>query len=122
MTPKLRALYALPSNVNQAISKMSYEFMSCRDWGHSWRAYTVDIQNTGRRKTFHETLLCSRCETRKHRDISTIGEILKTHYTYPAGYLIPGWGRVTKNDRAALRLAIVQILLAREPEGELEIR
>ena len=122
MPPKLRVVKALPSNVSQAISKMSYEFMSCRDWGHSWKAYTVDIENIGRRKLFHETLLCARCDTRKHRDINTIGEILKTSYTYPAGYLIPGWGRTTKNDRAALRLAIVQILLAGEPQGELEIK
>jgi hypothetical protein len=107
--PKLRVVKTAPSNVDQILDKLSAEFLACRDWGHSWRAYTVRVDK--RRREFEETLRCERCETRKHRLLNKFAEILKTSYTYPAGYLIPGWGRMTKDDRSVLRLRMLGIML-----------
>jgi hypothetical protein len=119
--PKLRVLKAVPPSTSQLVSKMSHAFMLCRDFGHPWKAYTVDVQNVGRRKVFYETLLCTRCSTQKHREINSTGEIIRTSYSYPAGYLIPGWGRITKDDRAELRIAIIEILLSGETVEEANV-
>lgn len=108
--PKGNSHLRVVKDVHVAIAKLSRAFMECRDWGHSWRPYTVGVDQ--RSNTFEETLRCSRCYTRRHRLISgRTGSIVKTHYTYREGYLIPGWGRMSKDDKGELRLAVLRVMV-----------
>jgi hypothetical protein len=99
------------SNIDSIIINMNTSFRECRDWGHSWRAYTVSFEQRG--SLWEETLRCSRCISFRHRKISgKSGMVVKTRYTYRPGYLIPGWGRMSKDDKGALRLAVLEQMLA----------
>jgi hypothetical protein len=97
------------ADVDVIIANMSKSFMECRDWGHSWRAYTVGVDR--RNNIFEQTLRCSRCYTHRLRTISGSGNLIKTRYQYKDGYLIPGWGRMSRDDKAILRLAIIREMM-----------
>jgi hypothetical protein len=95
------------SNIDVIVANMQQAFMECRDWGHSWRPYTVGVDRV--HNVFEETLRCSRCMSRRHRTISGIsGSVFKTRYTYRANYLVPGWGRMSKDDKGVLRIAVLE--------------
>lgn len=49
-------------------------------------------------------LLCDRCGAIKMQTLSDDGYILRTTMKYPVGYLRPGEGRLTRRDRAELRV------------------
>lgn len=74
----------------------------CRDISHLWTSFTA------RRIDGHieRVLQCGRCETRKIQKLNSKGFIVSTKYAYPAAFLRPaGMGRLTKDDRAKVRLA-----------------
>ncbi len=74
----------------------------CRDISHLWTAFTA--RRTGR--FIVRVLQCGRCETRKIQKLNSKGYILSTRYEYPAAYVRPkGMGRMTKDDRAMVRVA-----------------
>jgi hypothetical protein len=49
-------------------------------------------------------LICDRCGAFKEQHLSMDGYIVRTSMAYPMGYLRPGEGRLSRSDRAALRL------------------
>jgi hypothetical protein len=98
------------ADVSVVIANMEQSFKECRDWGHSWRAYDASIDR--RSMLIEEILRCSRCFSRRYRTISgRSGDILKRRYVYREGYLIPAWGRMSKDDKGELRLAIIRQML-----------
>lgn len=78
----------------------------CRDIQHSWSPYTAAKMSNdrGRHIAFLRTLRCDRCGSFKEQVLSRDGYIVGTTMKYPQGYLRPGEGRLTRNDRAELRI------------------
>lgn len=74
----------------------------CRDLQHSWSPYGASRLSGG--KGFSRTLRCDRCGSFKDQILDSSGFILRTIMKYPTGYLRPGEGRLTRRDRAELRI------------------
>lgn len=96
--------------VTTAIGQLSDGQLLCRDFGHSWRPYTA--RWIAQRRQYEEALRCTRCKTMRLRLISESGELLANRYRYADGYLVEGIGRLTGDDRDALRVAAMQTVLA----------
>ena len=78
------------------------EQLLCRDIQHSWSPYTAS-RIPGQRG-FIRTLKCVRCGSKKTQTLSRDGFIARSRMTYPDGYLRPNEGRLSRMDRAALRV------------------
>ena len=76
------------------------DFLICRDLQHAWQPQTASKVKGG----FVRTLICTRCKTVKKQHLDRDGYITSTSMIYPEGYVRPGQGRVTKAERADLRL------------------
>jgi hypothetical protein len=76
------------------------EQLLCRDLQHSWSPHTARSEVDG----FVRTLVCTRCVAQKHQHLDREGYIISTRMTYPLGYLRPGEGRLTRDERASLRV------------------
>jgi hypothetical protein len=72
----------------------------CRDLLHSWAPYTAKRNVDG----FIRTLKCVRCVALKEQHLDREGYILQSYMKYPPGYLRPGEGRMTRDERANLRV------------------
>lgn len=72
----------------------------CRDLQHSWAPHTAKREDGG----FVRTLVCVRCGSLKHQHLDKSGYILRTSMVYPVGYVRPGEGRMTRDERAELRV------------------
>lgn len=81
-------------------------YVLCRSIQHAWK-YT-DVQRTRRvASRYIQTLSCARCGVVKDQHLDAYGEITKTTYHYPEGYVIDGLGHISSRDRGALRLRAV---------------
>jgi hypothetical protein len=76
------------------------EQLLCRDLQHSWSPYTAKRDVDGILRTLH----CDRCGSLKHQHLDKEGYIVSTQMSYPPGYLRPGEGRLTREERANLRV------------------
>lgn len=72
----------------------------CRDLQHSWSPYTARRHQGG----FLRELLCTRCGSLKNQYLDADGFILRSKMMYPVGYVRPGEGRMTRAERAELRV------------------
>ena len=79
------------------------EQAACRDLQHSWAPYIARKEST-RPLRYIRVLTCTRCSAKKEQVLDGQGFILKTRMRYPSGYLRPGRGRMTRADRARLRI------------------
>lgn len=95
--------------VEAAIADLDDSSLQCRDFGHSWRPYEAEY--IAARRQYVERLQCGRCSTLRVRLLDGRGAQLTSHYDYAPGYLVKGLGRLTGEDRDAVRLAGVQLLL-----------
>jgi len=94
--------------VRQHIANMALQYVQCRDWGHSWRPYSV----TQERGDWHQELRCARCHTIRRWILDRYGHPTSKTYDYPDDYLAaPGTGRMSADDRDVLRLRSLQALL-----------
>lgn len=88
--------------LEQILALIPDDYLDCRLFQHAWRPY--DVLRPSRR-VLRQELLCGRCETMKHLDISEDdGTLLRTGYSYPRGYLIAGAGRLGRAGRGQLWL------------------
>jgi hypothetical protein len=104
-----RALKAVaPPNIKDVIRKMPEEFLMCRSLGHQWNPYTVYKRGA----EYESVLQCGRCHGQRHIFIGiNTGKIAKGgYYTYEPGYLVSGWGHMSADERAAIRLAAITLL------------
>lgn len=89
-------------DIEDAIEEMSDVSLQCRDYRHSWAAFTVTPQSYG----FERTLRCRDCKSLREETLNRRGSrVGDPKYIYSEGYLIKGLGRLTADDRDALRLA-----------------
>lgn len=105
----LRVIGQHQTTISAAIGGMSDNQLQCRDFGHSWRPYTVEW--VPQHRHYLEALRCTRCRTMRMRLLSDTGELLGNRYVYSDGYLVQGVGRLEQADRDAMRLASLQVLL-----------
>lgn len=79
------------------------QFLECRDYGHAWRAQDVKISR--KQREIHRVFGClHKCGTERTQVLSVDGHILRSFYTYPDGYVLPGIGRLSIDDRARIRV------------------
>lgn len=79
------------------------QFLACRDYGHAWRAHDVKIDR--KYKEIHRVFSCLHdCGTQRTQVLSPSGLIVRSFYSYPDDYLLPGVGRLSINDRARIRV------------------
>lgn len=107
---KLRAVSSHTVELDSAIGHMSPSQLQCRDFGHSWRPYTVEF--IPQRRNYLEVLACTRCRSQRMRLLGERGELLGNAYRYSDGYLVKGLGRLDGDDRDSLRLASLQHLMS----------
>jgi hypothetical protein len=103
-----------------AINGMTDSQLLCRDFGHSWRPYTAEW--IPQRRHYVETLMCQRCRTARLRLLDEYGSLLANRYQYEDGYLIHGVGRLTGDDRDALRLAGLRAVMRATDESATKSR
>lgn len=83
------------------------EALKCRTVQHQWEPYTAKKIKGG----FEQLMACLRCEAEKTLRFDNKGYITGSHISYPDGYLAPkGTGQLDADDRARLRLAVINIL------------
>ena len=110
----LRAVPNTPNgpafNLTAAIKQMPLIYLQCRDYHHSWRPYASRwSQQDG---AYESTLRCDRCTTLRTRLVDSNGYVVRSSYDYADDYLMPpGNGGMSKEDRAAMRLASVLAVL-----------
>jgi hypothetical protein len=90
-------------------------YLSCRDYGHSWRAHAAGFNR--KESYWTRVLRCIRCGTERVQYLSQTGAILRGNYLYPEGYQHKGLGRLDGSDRDALRLESV-VRVAHDAESE----
>lgn len=103
-------------DLDNTIKGMRSDYLQCRDFGHAWRPYTARWEESER--AYESTLRCSRCKAKRVRLIDKRGHQVGSDYDYPDGYLITGMGRLTGDDRAALRLESVLRILPDDADEE----
>ena len=104
-------------DLDAAIGSMPDSHLHCRDYGHSWRAFTAAWN--AKERAYDQTLRCTRCRALRSRLLDSHGNVLNTNYTYPDSYLVRGMGRLTGDDRGMVRLASVRADIGRAG-GEVE--
>lgn len=100
---------AQASEVEKHVADMAIEHIQCRDFGHSWRPFSAQIN--GKLNIIVEQLRCARCTTLRVRHLGMRGQLLDSKYDYVEGYTVKGMGRLTGSDRDVIRLASVRHLL-----------
>lgn len=99
-------------DLDAAIHGMSDSHLHCRDYGHSWRAFTAAY--VAKERCYEQTLRCTRCRSLRRRLLDTHGTVISSHYDYQDGYLVHGMGRLAGDDRGLIRLASVQATIAKQ--------
>lgn len=100
--------YAQLSDVKQFASELPDKYLHCRDLGHNWMPFQAGAYRDGGYLVVHR---CSRCRTKRRRDLSPSGIPLRSNYEHPDGYLTEGIGRIVGEGRGLLRLESVQRLI-----------
>lgn len=87
------------------IKKQNHQHLLCRDLGHNWIPLTARRTPGGYERQLH----CEGCDTVKIQKLDLTGHIITTTMQYTANYLRPpGAGRVTRDEKATIRIAVVR--------------
>lgn len=99
------AMSDTPPELDHWLTSTNEEYLKCRRWGHAWKEWRyVERPEEGVRS--RTILRCGRCKQKAHDDMDYLGYALRT-IQYEEDYLAPkGMGRLTREDRALLRLEI----------------
>lgn len=103
--------YASTKDVREFASDLADELLNCRQFGHSWKPYTVELNG----RFYEQVLRCGSCETDRVLSINKRGVVVKSHYRYANGYVLDHLGRIVGDARAVLRVeGITRLLTAQE--------
>lgn len=80
--------------------KWKPEYLLCRDLQHAWSPSGAVRGANG----FIRAMECGRCRAQKYQHLDKNGFIIRTVMRYPEGYINAGNGRMSRADRAELRL------------------
>lgn len=67
------------------VSGLSNAALHCRELGHTWRSWTVTYD--AKAKCYDRRLRCSSCKTFRNELLDRTGDVIRSSYTYAAGYL-----------------------------------
>lgn len=96
-------------SLDDAIEAMDPKFLHCRDFGHLWKPFRANWNET---YNYYETILrCTRCRTQRTRIVGPQGQLGGSSYAYAKGYQVKGLGPMTGASRDHLRLASIRHLL-----------
>lgn len=109
----------VPPELDAWLSSTNEEYLKCRRWGHAWKEWRyVSAPEDGVRS--RTILRCPRCKQKAHDDMDYGGYATRT-IQYEDDYLAPkGMGRLSRDDRAQLRLEIDRRHQELEAGGELD--
>ncbi len=89
------------SQVAKFAAGLTEAYLECRQYGHAWKAYTVDKDGP----RYVVTTVCPRCESKRVQTLDRTGMIVgHAHVTYSPGYLAHGIGRITGQAKGVIRL------------------
>lgn len=77
-------------------------YLTCRTLGHAWRPRTASWNSEAR--AYYAAYLCERCGGERACWFDQYGRPVSNRYTYPEGYVMPGVGRLDRDDRGTIRL------------------
>lgn len=97
--------YAALNEVEEFAAGLKVTYLYCRELGHNWKPKNALPYEDG---GWVRTLNCTRCRTKRLQDLSSTGEILRTKYEHPEGYLHAGMGRIVGDGRGILRLESIK--------------
>lgn len=97
-----------PQELGEAIKGLRPEFVQCRDYLHAWRPFTCQWMPSF--NVYEAREQCMRCGTIRVREMDRRGHVLARRYEYPEGYSMKGYGRLSGDDRDAIRLASIMNL------------
>lgn len=119
--------HASESDVRGAVGEWSDGVLSCRMYGHRWEPYRATINK--RHGFIYVERICKQCwidkdcpPTIKHEEMSLRGRVYSSWYSYAAGYLTDGMGRIIGDARDALRLGAVSRIYSATIDPQLEAR
>lgn len=99
---------ANPDDVASWAQSLNLSFLSCRDYGHSWRPLVARRAET----SYERVQRCVRCRTERTQTLSLMGRPLGAHYDYADGYLAPtGQGRLGADSRGVVRVESILRLI-----------
>lgn len=106
-----------PDVLAELAADMPSAYVQCRELrSHAWQWLTGRrFPQEGRAE---RTLICERCEAKRHQTMTLQGEILSDLRDYPDGYLLHGVGRVDGSGAAVLRMAATNRMLDAQEAGE----
>lgn len=86
--PRLR-----PGGASDFVRDLRAGFLVCRAHGHAWSPSTVAVTDspTGAME-YHVELRCPRCKAERVQVLDRTGDVKRSSYRYPEGYLSPGGG------------------------------
>lgn len=91
-----------PEAVREHLAGNPAAWALCRELGHSMSRIRAGLSEA--KGAYESTLRCSRCKTKKHQVIDSVGVVIASEYEYPDGYLLPeGTGRIDSAARGAIR-------------------
>ncbi len=93
-----------------SIDDIPDDYLLCRDLGHAWAPHDVKVSRKA--GEIHRVLKCRNCPTERTQILSTSGFIVRSRYEYPEGYVLPGIGRLSSDDRAHIRVSSTQHMTA----------
>ena len=94
------------------VSDIPDAYLMCRDLGHNWSAFDVRVHR--RLREIERVLRCRTCTTLRTQVLTLDGYLMpgRSFYSYPEQrdaraepYLRKGVGRLSVDDRAAIRVA-----------------
>lgn len=93
--------------VSSFAAELPDAYLQCRDYGHSWSAYTASWIASSRE--WNRVLVCGRCQGQRVEYLSGATAVkLRRHYVMPEDYAAPrGLGQLDSEGRALLRLTLL---------------
>lgn len=89
------------SDLELAIAEMKPEFVRCRDGNHHWMPHTVRTASYG----YERIRKCDSCMSFRSTLLDHRGYVIEDKgINYTDGYVLVGLGRLSGDDRAAVRL------------------
>lgn len=69
-------------------AELSDKQLACRELGHVWRPWAVEVVKDGRRLGgYVRTFRCTQCKTERHQTLDSSGHVVQNGYRYADGYL-----------------------------------
>jgi hypothetical protein len=99
----------LITEVEQWADELPMAYLLCRDLNHNWKPWNAVIRRNGGQPFYERTLRCANCKLPRIQTLSMNGRVLtdRRDYTQVPGYLAKGLGRITGENKDAVRLASI---------------